>query len=66
MRGLCIAVAVAATAVRVVAATKDVSATYGQPATLWITNDDFAGITVAAGTGSVQVHTPSPIVQQAL
>lgn len=85
MKGLCIAAAVATTALGVLtaphaaadancalngppltAATKDVSATYGQPATLWITAGDYAGISVAAGTGSVQVHTASPIVQQAL
>jgi hypothetical protein len=48
------------------AATKDVTALYGQPATLWISSDDYAGITTAQGTGSVQVHTASPIVQQAL
>jgi hypothetical protein len=48
-------------------ATKDVSATYGEPATLWITGDSsFTGITVAAGTGSVEVRSPSPIARQAL
>jgi hypothetical protein len=41
-------------------------ALYGQQATLWITSDSYAGISTAEGTGSVQVHTPSPIVQQAL
>jgi hypothetical protein len=48
------------------AATKDVSATYGQPATLWITSADLTGISTAGGTGSITVHTASPIVQQAL
>jgi hypothetical protein len=48
------------------AATKDVGDVYGQPATLWITNDDTVGITTAQGTGSVRVVTPSPIPQRAL
>ena len=48
------------------AATKDVSALYGQPATLWITGAFSTGITTAAGTGSTTVHTPSPMVQRAL
>jgi hypothetical protein len=48
------------------AATKDVGAVYGQPATLWLTNDNFVGVTTVGGTGSVEVHTPSPMLPQAL
>jgi hypothetical protein len=48
------------------AATKDVGAVYGQPATLWLTNDNVVGVTTVDGTGSVEVHTPSPMVPQAL
>lgn len=48
------------------AATKDVGAVYGQPATLWLTNDNFVGVTTVGGTGSVEVHTPSPMVPEAL
>jgi hypothetical protein len=48
------------------AATKRVDDVYGQPATLWITNEDTVGITTADGTGSARVHTASPIPQQAL
>jgi hypothetical protein len=48
------------------AATKDVSALYGQPAMLWITDAFSTGITTTAGTGSTGVYTPSPMVQRAL
>ncbi len=48
------------------AATKDVGAVYGQPATLWMTNDNVVGVTTVGGTGSVEVHTASPMVPQAL
>jgi hypothetical protein len=48
------------------AATRDVSAVYGSPATLWITDDSTVGITTPEGTGSVVVRTASPLRQGAL
>ena len=48
------------------AATKDVGYIYGQPATLWITDEDTVGITTANGTGTAQIRTPSPSPQRAL
>ena len=47
------------------AASKDVSETYGQPATLWIT-DTIVGITTAEGYGEAAIETPSPIPPQAV
>jgi hypothetical protein len=47
------------------AATKDVSATYGQPATLWIT-DFIVGITTAQGSGKAAIETASPLSPQAV
>ena len=47
------------------AASKDVSDTYGQPATLWITNT-IVGITTAQGYGEAEIHSPSPLQRSAL
>ena len=47
------------------AASKDVSDTYGQPATLWITNT-IIGITTTRGYGEAQIHSPSPTQRSAL
>jgi hypothetical protein len=41
------------------------SATYGQPATLWIT-DTTVGITTAQGSGEAAIETASPIPPQAM
>jgi len=48
------------------AATKPVGDLYGQPATLWLTNDDVVGISTDEGTSSLRVLTTSPIRQQAM
>jgi hypothetical protein len=47
------------------AASKDVSDTYGQPATLWITNT-IVGITTAQGYGEAEIHSPSPLPRSAM
>jgi len=47
------------------AASKDVSDTYGQPATLWITNTTV-GITTAQGYGEADILSPSPLQRSAL
>jgi hypothetical protein len=47
------------------AASKDVSAIYGQPATLWIT-DYIVGISTAQGYGEAEIHSPSPLQRRAL
>jgi hypothetical protein len=47
------------------AAGKDVSEVYGQPATLWITNE-IVGITSAQGYGEAEIHSPSPLQRSAL
>jgi hypothetical protein len=47
------------------AASKDVTAVYGQPATLWIT-DQIVGITTAQGYGEAAIHSPSPLQRSAL
>jgi hypothetical protein len=47
------------------ASSKNVSAVYGQPATLWI-SDTVVGITTAQGYGEAAIHTPSPLQRSAL
>jgi hypothetical protein len=47
------------------AASEDVSDVYGQPATLWLTNQ-IAGITTAQGYGEAAIHSPSPLQRRAL
>jgi hypothetical protein len=47
------------------AASKDVSAAYGQPATLWITNT-VVGIATAQGYGEAVIDSPSPLHRSAL
>jgi hypothetical protein len=47
------------------AASKDVGDTYGQPATLWITNT-IVGITTAQGYGEAEIHSASPLQRSAL
>jgi hypothetical protein len=47
------------------AASKAVSDVYGQPATLWLTNQ-IVGITTAQGYGEAAIHSPSPVQRRAL
>jgi hypothetical protein len=47
------------------AASEDVSDVYGQPATLWLTNQ-IVGITTAQGYGEAAIHSPSPLQRRAL
>jgi hypothetical protein len=47
------------------AATIAVDKVYGQPATLWITDDSVVGLSTADGTTSQRVMTASPLVQRA-
>lgn len=47
------------------AVSKDVSAAYGQRATLWNT-DEIVGITTAQGSGQAAIHSPSPLRRSAL
>jgi hypothetical protein len=47
------------------AASKDVSAEYGQPATLWISNTKV-GLTTPQGYGQADIHTASPLKPSAL
>ena len=47
------------------AASKDVSAVYGQPATLWLT-DTVVGITTPDGYGQAPINSASPIPRRAL
>jgi hypothetical protein len=47
------------------ASSKDVSAVYGQPATLWI-SDTVVGITTAQGYSEAAIETPSPLQRSAL
>ncbi|OMC18364.1 hypothetical protein A5736_14775 [Mycobacterium sp. SP-6446] len=47
------------------ATSKDVSAAYGEPATLWI-SDTVVGIVTARGYGEAQIHSPSPLQRSAL
>ncbi|MDT5364011.1 MAG: hypothetical protein QOC69_5773 [Mycobacterium sp.] len=47
------------------AASKDVSAIDGQPATLWI-SDTVVGISTAQGYGEAAIHTPNPLQRSAL
>jgi hypothetical protein len=47
------------------AASKDVSAVYGQPATLWI-SDFKVGIATPQGYSSAEIHSPSPLQRSAL
>ena len=47
------------------AASKDVSATYGQPATLWLT-DTVVGITTPDGYGEAPIRSASPLPRRAL
>jgi hypothetical protein len=47
------------------AAGKDVSDVYGQPATLWLTNQ-IVGITTAQRYGETAIHSPSPLQRRAL
>lgn len=47
------------------AASKDVSDAYGQPATLWITNE-IVGITTGEGSGQTVIHSASPLPRSAL
>src|SRR5262249_5252532 len=42
------------------AASEDVSDVYGQPATLWLTNQ-IVGIATAQGYGEAAIHSPSPL-----
>lgn len=47
------------------AARKDVTAAYGQPATLWITNTTV-GIATDQGYGEAKIESPSPLRRSAL
>jgi hypothetical protein len=47
------------------AASEDVSDVYGQPATLWLTNQ-IVGITTAQGYGEAAIHSGSPLQRRAL
>jgi hypothetical protein len=47
------------------AASKAVSGVYGQPATLWLTNQ-IVGIITAQGYGEAAIHSPSPVQRRAL
>jgi hypothetical protein len=47
------------------AASKPVGDVYGQPATLWITNQ-IVGITTAQGYGEAAIQSPSPLQREAL
>lgn len=47
------------------AVSKDVSASYGQPATLWITSQTI-GISTAQGYGQAAIVSPSPLQRSAL
>lgn len=47
------------------AASTDVSAVYGQPATLWLSDTEVA-ITTPQGYSAAEIHTPSPLKRSAL
>jgi hypothetical protein len=47
------------------AASKDVSAQYGQPATLWI-SDNVVGLTTPQGYGQAEVRSASPLQRSAV
>jgi hypothetical protein len=46
-------------------ASTDVSAVYGQPASLWL-SDAVVGITTPHGYSDAEIHTPSPLPRSAL
>jgi hypothetical protein len=47
------------------AASRDVSAIFGQPATLWI-SDTVVGLTTPQGYGQAEIHSPSPLQRSAM